>query len=158
MNEFVFGQFQLNDFDSFLVSTNEFSLPLIEVEPFGFHDVVRILSRIGVGSNERKILTQSCHILRTLDHLKDERFFLLHFKELLALEGKKVHFKGEDFLRLKWIAGYLQNKKKIEILNPFLKLECLSLYRSSIKLSIVFARDDEWTVKRKFNFSHKRYH
>lgn len=78
---------------------------LIEVtlpEPDNFLKVRETLSRIGVASRKEKILYQSAHILH-----KQGKYYIVHFKQLFLLDGKKSDFSDDDKARLNTIANLL---------------------------------------------------
>ena len=80
-------------------------------EPDDFLKVRETLSRIGVASRKEKKLYQSCHILH-----KQGRYFIVHFKELFALDGKPTNISINDLERRNTIAGLLSDWELIEIL------------------------------------------
>lgn len=89
---------------------------LIEVvlnEPDDFLKVKETLSRIGVASKMEKTLYQSCHILH-----KQGRYYILHFKQLFLLDGKKSDFSEEDRGRVNTIANLLQEWKLVKLVDP----------------------------------------
>ena len=71
-------------------------------DPEDFLKVRETLSRIGVASKKEKVLYQSCHILH-----KKGRYFITHFKELFALDGKEADFQDNDLQRRNTIAKLL---------------------------------------------------
>ena len=81
--------------------------------PDDFLKVRETLSRIGVASRKDKILYQSCHILH-----KQGRYFIVHFKELFALDGKDADFSDNDLQRRNTVAHLLSDWGLITILNP----------------------------------------
>ena len=89
---------------------------LVEIklkEPDDFRKVRETLSRIGVAPKGEKRLYQSCHILH-----KQQRYFIVHFKELLALDGKETNFSEEDKQRRNTIASLLEEWNLLTIKNP----------------------------------------
>ena len=81
-------------------------------EPDDFLKVRETLTRIGVASRKDKKLFQSCHILH-----KQGRYFIVHFKELFALDGKFANFSENDIERRNTIAQLLSDWGLITILN-----------------------------------------
>ena len=79
-------------------------------EPDNFLKVRETLTRIGVASRKDKTLYQSCHILH-----KQGRYFIVHFKELFALDGKPTNFSDEDKARRNTIANLLAEWELIDI-------------------------------------------
>ena len=82
-------------------------------EPDDFLKVRETLTRIGVASRKDKILYQSCHILH-----KQGRYFIVHFKELFALDGKPTNFSENDQARRNTIANLLAEWGLIRLINP----------------------------------------
>ena len=81
-------------------------------EPDDFLKVRETLTRIGVASRKDKKLFQSCHILH-----KQGRYFIVHFKELFALDGKEANFSDNDAERRNTIAHLLSDWGLIAIIN-----------------------------------------
>ena len=89
-------------------------------EPDDFLKVRETLSRIGIASRKERKLYQSCHILH-----KQGRYFLVHFKELFALDGKPANISINDIQRRNTIAGLLSDWGLVEILGmPAIKHLC----------------------------------
>ena len=89
---------------------------LVEItlsNPDDFLKVRETLTRIGVASRKDKILYQSCHILH-----KQGRYFIVHFKELFALDGKPTNFSENDQARRNTIANLLAEWGLIKLINP----------------------------------------
>jgi Bacteriophage translational regulator len=78
-----------------------------------FLKVRETLTRIGVASRKDKTLYQSCHILH-----KQGRFYIVHFKEMFALDGKPTNFSDEDKGRRNTIAKLLEDWGLVDIVNP----------------------------------------
>ena len=115
-------------------------------EPDDFLKIRETLSRIGVASRKEKTLYQSCHILH-----KQGRYFIVHFKELFALDGKPTNLTQNDIERRNTIAGLLEDWGLVTI-------EGLSEPRatlSQIKI-LSFKEKDEWTLETKYNIGKKR--
>ena len=88
---------------------------MIEVEldqPDDFLKVRETLSRIGIASRKESTLYQSCHILH-----KQGRYYIVHFKELFALDGKPTNFSENDEARRNSITNLLDEWGLIKILN-----------------------------------------
>ena len=81
-------------------------------EPDDFLKVRETLTRIGVASRKEKKIYQSCHILH-----KQGRYFLVHFKELFALDGKHANLTSNDVQRRNRIAQLLSDWGLVEVLN-----------------------------------------
>ena len=115
-------------------------------EPDDFLKIRETLSRIGVASRKERTLYQSCHILH-----KQGRYFIVHFKELFALDGKPTNLTQNDIERRNTIAGLLVGWGLVTI-------EGLSEPRaplSQIKI-LSFKEKDEWTLETKYNIGKKR--
>ena len=84
--------------------TQEDMLEITLKEPDDFLKVRETLSRIGVASRKEKKLYQSCHILH-----KQGRYYVLHFKELFALDGKPTNLTENDVARRNTIANLLKD-------------------------------------------------
>ena len=115
-------------------------------EPDDFLKVRETLSRIGVASRKERTLYQSCHILH-----KQGRYFIVHFKELFALDGKDTNLSENDIARRNTIAnllndwGLIEVKGNIEPMAPLSQIKILS-----------FREKDEWTLETKYNIGKKK--
>ncbi len=115
-------------------------------EPDDFLKVRETLSRIGVASRKEKKLYQSCHILH-----KQGRYYIVHFKELFALDGKNTNLSTNDIARRNTIAELLQDWGLVKILNEVGEVAPLS----QIKV-LSFAEKDDWTLETKYNIGKKK--
>lgn len=115
-------------------------------EPDDFLKVRETLSRIGVASRKERKLYQSCHILH-----KQGKYYIVHFKELFALDGKETNLNENDVSRRNSIAGLLGDWGLIEIVGEALPKAPLS----QIKV-IAFKEKDEWILETKYNIGKKR--
>ena len=126
---------------------------MIEVvlkEPDDFLKVRETLTRIGVASRKEKKIYQSCHILH-----KQGRYFIVHFKELFALDGKKTNLSINDVQRRNRIVQLLvdwglvsistESQEKIADLAPLNQIKVLS-----------FKEKGEWTLESKYNIGRKK--
>ena len=121
-------------------------LEVILKEPDDFLKIRETLSRIGVASRKERKLYQSCHILH-----KQGRYFIVHFKELFALDGKNTNLSENDIARRNRIAALLSDWGLVEVkgnTNPIAPL-------SQIKI-ISFKEKDEWILETKYNIGKKR--
>ena len=116
--------------------------------PDDFLKVRETLSRIGVASRKEKILYQSCHILH-----KQGRYFIVHFKELFALDGKDADFSDNDIQRRNTVAHLLSDWGLITILNPEIHADKAPL--NQIKV-IAFKEKNEWELVQKYNNGRKK--
>ena len=131
-----------------LVSWNPASMLEISLsEPDDFLKIRETLTRIGVASRKEKKLFQSCHILH-----KQGRYFIVHFKELFMLDGKKTNLEKSDVERRNTIATLLSDWGLLEIQNKEVAQDCAPL--RTIKI-IGFKEKDEWELCPKYNIGNK---
>ena len=116
-------------------------------EPDDFLKVRETLTRIGVASRKDKKLFQSFHILH-----KQGRYFIVHFKELFALDGKQANFSENDAERRNTIAQLLSDWGLIAILNNTVAEKKAPL--SQIKV-LSFKEKNEWDLQAKYNIGKK---
>ena len=116
-------------------------------EPDDFLKVRETLTRIGVASRKDKKLFQSCHILH-----KQGRYFIVHFKELFALDGKTSNFSENDAERRNTITQLLSDWGLIAILNKEIAEKKAPL--SQIKV-LSFKEKGEWDLQAKYNIGKK---
>jgi hypothetical protein len=116
-------------------------------EPDNFLKVRETLTRIGVASRKDKTLYQSCHILH-----KQGRYFIVHFKELFALDGKEANITLGDIERRNTIANLLSDWGLLKIVVPSKAEERVSL--SQIKV-VSFKEKADWTLTAKYNIGKK---
>ena len=113
-----------------------------------FLKVRETLSRIGVASSKDKVLYQSCHILH-----KQGRYFIVHFKELFALDGKQADLTDNDIERRNTIAHLLSDWGLLKIIDS--KLHDNKAPLSQIKI-ISFKDKGDWDLQSKYNIGKKR--
>ena len=126
---------------------------MIEVvlkEPDDFLKVRETLTRIGVASRKERKIYQSCHILH-----KQGKYFIVHFKELFALDGKKTNLSVNDIQRRNRIVQLLVDwglvtidslsQEKIADLAPLNQIKVIS-----------FKEKDEWMFETKYNIGKKK--
>ena len=119
-------------------------------EPDDFLKVRETLTRIGVASRKERKIYQSCHILH-----KQGKYFIVHFKELFALDGKNTNLSTNDIQRRNRIVQLLldwglvsiveESKEKISDLAPLNQIKVLS-----------FKEKNEWTLESKYNIGRKK--
>ena len=117
-------------------------------EPDDFLKVRETLTRIGVASRKEKKIYQSCHILH-----KQGKYYIVHFKELFALDGKQTNITTNDVQRRNRITQLLSDwgliavvsKDQIEDLAPLNQIKVLS-----------FKDKSEWTLESKYNIGRKK--
>jgi hypothetical protein len=115
-------------------------------EPDDFLKVRETLSRIGVASRKERKLYQSCHILH-----KQGRYYIVHFKELFALDGKETNITENDVARRNSISVLLSDWGLVEIIGEAEPKAPLS----QIKV-ISFKEKNEWDLETKYNIGKKR--
>ena len=115
-------------------------------EPDDFLKIRETLSRIGVASRKERKLYQSCHILH-----KQGRYYIVHFKELFALDGKETNLSDNDIARRNSIAkllkdwGLVEIKGNTDIVAPLSQIKIIS-----------YKEKDEWILETKYNIGKKR--
>ena len=115
-------------------------------EPDDFLKIRETLTRIGVASRKDNKLYQSCHILH-----KQGRYYIVHFKELFALDGKETNLSENDIARRNTIANLLRDWGLVEVIGNSEPVAPLS----QIKI-ISFKEKDEWILEAKYNIGKKR--
>ena len=117
-------------------------------QPDDFLKIRETLSRIGVASRKDKTLFQSCHILH-----KQGKYYIVHFKELFALDGKKATLVENDVQRRNTISVLLQDWNLLSIVKPEAAENKAPL--SQIKI-IAFKEKNEWNLQAKYNIGKKQ--
>jgi hypothetical protein len=115
-------------------------------QPDDFLKVRETLSRIGVASRKEKKLYQSCHILH-----KQGKYFIVHFKELFALDGKNTNLSENDIARRNTIVNLLNDWGLVNVVGEAEPSAPLS----QIKV-ISFKEKSEWLLETKYNIGKKR--
>ena len=118
-------------------------------EPDDFLKVRETLTRIGIASRKEKTLFQSCHILH-----KQGKYYIVHFKELFALDGKTTNFTENDTARRNSIANLLSEWELISLVDPDKSAEP-TVPLSQLKI-LSFKEKDEWDLTPKYNIGNKR--
>ena len=113
-----------------------------------FLKVKETLTRIGVASRKEKTLYQSCHILH-----KQQKYYIVHFKELFALDGKPFNFSDTDIARRNTIANLIAEWDLVGLVNPS-KTEEPTLPLNQLKI-LSFSEKEEWTLTPKYNIGKK---
>ena len=117
-------------------------------EPDDFLKVRETLTRIGVASRKEKKIYQSCHILH-----KQGRYFLVHFKELFALDGKHANLTSNDVQRRNRIAQLLVDWGLVGIVNSDIIQDVAPL--NQIKV-LSYKDKGEWQLETKYNIGSKK--
>ena len=115
-------------------------------EPDDFIKVRETLSRMGVASRKERKLYQSCHILH-----KQGKYYIVHFKELFALDGKQTNLTENDIARRNTISNLLKDWGLISIMGDSSNVAPLS----QIKV-LSFREKDEWELCTKYNIGKKK--
>jgi hypothetical protein len=118
------------------------------VEQDDFLKVRETLTRIGVSSRKERILYQSCHILH-----KQGKYYIVHFKELFALDGKPSNITENDIQRRNAIANLLEEWGLVKVINKKIMEDNLAPIHQ-IKI-ISFKEKDDWELIPKYNIGKK---
>jgi hypothetical protein len=127
--------------------TPDSMLEVLLPEPDNFLKIRETLTRIGIASRKEQKLYQSCHILH-----KQGRYFIVHFKELFALDGKESNITSNDVERRNTVAGLLADWGLLDIVNPSKAEPKVSL--SQIKV-VAYKEKNEWDLVPKYNIGKK---
>jgi hypothetical protein len=117
-------------------------------EPDDFLKVRETLTRIGVASRKEKKIYQSCHILH-----KQGKYYIVHFKELFALDGKNTNLSVNDVQRRNRIIQLLSDWGLISVVKAEAIADVAPL--NQIKV-LAFKEKDEWTLESKYNIGRKK--
>ena len=123
---------------------------MIEVvlsEPDDFLKVRETLTRIGVATRKEKKLYQSCHILH-----KQGRYYIVHFKELFALDGKRANLTVNDIQRRNRIIRLLADWGLISVINQDSVVDIAPL--NQIKV-LAYKDKNDWILEQKYNIGKK---
>ena len=116
-------------------------------EPDDFLKVRETLTRIGVASRKEKKLYQSCHILH-----KQGKYYIVHFKELFALDGKHANLTSNDVQRRNRIARLLADWGLIDVVKPDSVTDIAPL--NQIKV-LAYKDKGDWVLEQKYNIGKK---
>jgi 2-polyprenyl-6-methoxyphenol hydroxylase-like FAD-dependent oxidoreductase len=128
--------------------TPEQMVEVVLSEPDDFLKVRETLTRIGVASRKEKKIYQSCHILH-----KQGRYYLVHFKELFALDGKKANLTVNDVQRRNRIAQLVADWGLVSIVNPETIQDIAPL--NQIKV-LAYKDKQDWILETKYNIGAKK--
>ena len=117
-------------------------------EPDDFLKVRETLTRIGVASRKEKKIYQSCHILH-----KQGKYYIVHFKELFALDGKSTNLSLNDVQRRNRIVQLLSDWGLISLVNSEQIADLAPL--NQIKV-LSFKEKNDWTLESKYNIGRKK--
>ena len=118
---------------------------MIEVrlkEDDDFLKVKETLTRIGIASRREKKLFQSCHILH-----KQGKYYIVHFKELFALDGKTTNLSSSDIERRNTVVNLLNEWNLLEIIHPEKAQPTTSIRQMKI---LPFSEKNEWDLQAKY--------
>jgi hypothetical protein len=127
--------------------TPDSMLEVLLPEPDNFLKIRETLTRIGIASRKEQKLYQSCHILH-----KQGRYFIAHFKELFALDGKESNITSNDVERRNTIAGLLQDWNLLSVVDATKAEPKVSL--SQIKV-VAYKEKVDWELVPKYNIGKK---
>lgn len=117
-------------------------------EPDDFLKVRETLTRIGVASRKEKKIYQSCHILH-----KQGKYYIVHFKELFALDGKNTNLSLNDVQRRNRIVQLLSDWGLISVVN----IEAIADLAPLNQIKVLsFREKGEWTLESKYNIGRKK--
>lgn len=125
---------------------------LVEVKLANEDDFLKVretLTRIGVASKKDRILFQSCHILH-----KQGKYYIVHFKELFALDGKPTNISEDDIARRNTIANLIAEWGLVSLVEETKSKDPVSPL-SQIKV-LPFKEKNEWELIAKYNIGHKK--
>lgn len=125
---------------------------LVEVKLTNEDDFLKVretLTRIGVASKKDQKLYQSCHILH-----KQGRYYIVHFKELFALDGKPTNISEDDLSRRNTIANLMAEWGLVTLIDPVKSKEPVAPL-SQIKV-LAYKEKDEWELVAKYNIGRKK--
>lgn len=131
------------------MSTLESLVEVRLVDEDDFLKVRETLTRVGVASRKDRKLYQSCHILH-----KQGRYYIVHFKELFALDGKPSNMTDDDYGRRNTIANLMAEWGLVQLIDPT-KSEQPTSPLSQIKV-LPHKEKDEWELVAKYNIGRKR--
>ena len=117
-------------------------------EPDDFLKVRETLTRIGVASRKERKIYQSCHILH-----KQGKYYIVHFKELFALDGKNTNLSLNDIQRRNRIIQLLSDWGLISVVSPSRIADLAPL--NQIKV-LAFKEKNDWTLESKYNIGRKK--
>ena len=124
---------------------------LVEVKLNDSEDFLKVretLTRIGVASRKDRTLYQSCHILH-----KQGKYYIVHFKELFALDGKPTNLSDQDVARRNTIANLLSEWNLVSVVDNIKTKEPVAPL-SQVKI-VAFKEKDEWELVTKYSIGRK---
>ena len=131
-----------------MVDLNKF-VEVILNEQDDFLKVRETLTRIGVSSRKEKVLYQSCHILH-----KQGKYYIVHFKELFALDGKPTDISENDLARRNAIANLLEDWGLVKLVDEKSTEEPEPIFLSQVKI-LSHKEKQDWQLVPKYNIGNK---
>lgn len=125
---------------------------LVEVKLTNEDDFLKVretLTRVGVASKKQQTLWQSCHILH-----KQGKYYIVHFKELFALDGKPTNISEDDISRRNTIANLMAEWGLVSLIDPKKSADPVAPL-SQIKV-LAYKEKDEWELVAKYNIGRKK--
>lgn len=123
-----------------------FGIEIELVDDESFLKVIETLERIGIASNDKKILWQSCHILHKQGH-----YAILHFKEMFGLDNREITFSTEDEKRRNRITLLLESWNLIKIKNKSKLIPHENIFIKILK----YEEKKDWQLKPKYKIGNK---
>ena len=117
--------------------------------PNDFLKIKETLTRIGIGSNNKKVLYQSCHILQ-----KQGKYYIVHFKELFKLDGKPTQFTEQDLARRNSIVALLSDWGLVKVVDPD-KIKEPRIDAKLIKI-LPYAEKKNWQLESKYTIGQQK--
>lgn len=140
---------EIEGFEQYVENLLKTFIEIKIVEQSDFLKIKETLTRIGVAASKNKILWQSCHILH-----KKGKLYIVHFKELFALDGKETDFDQSDVGRRNAIAHLLEDWKLLTIHNPEV---CKEPIAPLFQIKVLAHREKEhWNLIPKYSIGNKR--
>lgn len=130
-----------------LLSRDELVTTLVEIQPIDsdtFLKVKESMTRVGFGNRSKKELHQICHILH-----KKGRYFVVHYREMQAMDAMETEMSPDDYLRRNHIAKLLQTWNLIKIINNDIMLAVVEDTPISVYV-LPFKEKSEWKLKQKY--------
>ena len=119
------------------------------VEPDNFLKVKETLTRIGIASKKEKTLYQSCHILH-----KQGKYYVVHFKQMFMLDGKKSDFSDDDRARLNTITNLLHEWELVDLVDENKSKSPIAAL-SQVKI-LSHKEKPDWKLVNKYNIGKKQ--
>jgi len=139
---------ELNENERYIDITIEDLLEISLAKPDDFLKIRETLTRIGVSSNKDKKLWQSCHILH-----KRGKYYIVHFKEMFAMDSLPTSIDAEDYARRNTIAALLEEWGLLKILDKTKNAEKISLNKIKI---LPFKEKGDWELCPKYHIGRSK--